>query len=173
MRSVFVNEPSFSITDAAGRKKISVGTVLGSTPSGSAYQKLALSVSKKSRNTSQSSLGTARRWVLPHQERSADVALVHFEEITHLGQIFVDLRKPVISVVVLSRRSFAIPRLEQADSELGHVVPHAPDDILFPESVGNVAAATQIALAVGQVLRQGGMAGDRPRLRQIAGQRVE
>src|SRR5262249_9040545 len=179
MRWVFVNEPFFSITEAAGSRKISVGTVLGSTPSGSAYQKLALSISKKSRTTShsrrqsiamQSSIGSSHRWILSHQERSADVAFVHLEEVTHLGKVFVDLGKPFVTVVVLSRGGFAIPRLEQADGELRHVVPDTPDDIFFPQPVGNIAAPAQIALTIGQVLRQGGVAGHRPRLRQVAGQ---
>ena len=115
----------------------------------------------------------ARRRVLSHQERSPDVALVHLDEVAHLGEVFVDLGEPLVPVVVVLGGGFAIPGLEQADGELGHVGPGAPDNILLPESVRNVAPAGQIALAVGQVLRQGGVAGHRAGLWQVARQHVE
>jgi hypothetical protein len=63
---VFVNEPSFSVCAAAGRKKISVpiSSVFSSPDSisGLSYQKAADSISARSRTTSQSSLASARRW---------------------------------------------------------------------------------------------------------------
>ena len=62
---MFVNEPSFSVCAAAGRKKISVGiSSVFSSPdsiSGLSYQKAADSISTTSRTTSQSSFASARR----------------------------------------------------------------------------------------------------------------
>ena len=66
---MFVNEPSFSACDAAGRKKTSVGiSRVTSSPdsiSGLSYQKDADSISTRSRTTSQSSCARPSRWALP------------------------------------------------------------------------------------------------------------
>jgi hypothetical protein len=63
---VFVNEPAFSTCDAAGRRKTSVGIAsVRSSPvsiSGPSRQKEALSMSNRSRTTSQSSRASASRW---------------------------------------------------------------------------------------------------------------
>ena len=65
-RWVLVKEPSFSTCEAAGRKNTSVAmSSVASSPdsiSGASYQKLADSISTRSRTTSQSSLAMARRW---------------------------------------------------------------------------------------------------------------
>ncbi len=66
---MFVNEPSFSVCVAAGRKKISVGISSGfSSPdstSGLSYQNDADSISTTSRTTSQSSLARPSRCAFP------------------------------------------------------------------------------------------------------------
>ena len=63
---MFVKDPSFSTWVAAGRKKTSVGICsVTSSPvsiSGPSYQNAALSISVKSRTTSQSSFAIASRW---------------------------------------------------------------------------------------------------------------
>ena len=65
-RCVLVNDPSFSVWVAAGRRNTSVAmSCVRSSPdsiSGPARQKAADSISTKSRTTSQSSLARARRW---------------------------------------------------------------------------------------------------------------
>ena len=62
---MFVNEPSFSTCDAAGRKNTSVGICpVTSSPvsiSGPSSQNVADSISTRSRTTSQSSLAIASR----------------------------------------------------------------------------------------------------------------
>jgi hypothetical protein len=69
---VFVNEPSFSRCELAGRKKTSVPIVSGDTSpdstSGLSYQNDALSISTRSRTTSQSSRPSASRCALPLAE---------------------------------------------------------------------------------------------------------
>ena len=66
---MFVKEPSFSTWLAAGRKNTSVPICSGeSSPdstSGLSYQKEAVSISTRSRTTSQSSLDSASRWARP------------------------------------------------------------------------------------------------------------
>ena len=63
---MLVNEPSFSVCEAAGRKKTSVGiSSVFSSPdsiSGESCQKAADSISTRSRTTSQSSFASASRW---------------------------------------------------------------------------------------------------------------
>ena len=62
---MFVNVPSFSVWAAAGRKNTSVPTsAVTSSPvsiSGPSSQNVALSISTRSRTTSQSSLASASR----------------------------------------------------------------------------------------------------------------
>ena len=62
---MFVKEPSFSVCAAAGMKKISVGiSSVRSSPvsiSGLSYQNDAVSISTRSRTTSQSSFASASR----------------------------------------------------------------------------------------------------------------
>jgi hypothetical protein len=66
---VFVNDPSFSVCAAAGRKKTSVAiSSVFSSPdsiSGLSYQNEADSISTRSRTTSQSSFANARRCAFP------------------------------------------------------------------------------------------------------------
>ena len=63
---MFVNEPSFSTCAAAGRKKTSVGiSSVFSSPdsiSGLSYQNAAVSISTRSRTTSQSSFASPSRF---------------------------------------------------------------------------------------------------------------
>ena len=72
---MFVNEPSFSTCAAAGRKKTSVGiSSVFSSPdsiSGLSYQKDAVSISTRSRTTSQSSFASARRFARPFADPTA------------------------------------------------------------------------------------------------------
>jgi hypothetical protein len=74
-RCVLVNEPSFSTCEEAGRKKTSVGiSSVFSSPdsiSGLSYQKEAVSISTRSRTTSQSSFESASRFALPFAEPTA------------------------------------------------------------------------------------------------------
>ena len=69
MRCVFVNEPSFSVCVAAGKKKTSVpissGRISPLAISGAVRQNSAVSVSAKSRTTSHSSLRSPSRWYAP------------------------------------------------------------------------------------------------------------
>ena len=66
---MLVNDPSFSVWAAQGKKKTSVGMSLGLTSprsiSGASRQKSADSITEKSRTTSQSSLRIAARWRAP------------------------------------------------------------------------------------------------------------
>ena len=72
---MLVKLPSFSVWVAAGRKKTSVAiSCVRSSPvsiSGASYQKEAVSISQKSRTTSQSSSARARRWSLPLADPTA------------------------------------------------------------------------------------------------------
>src|SRR5207237_7984761 len=102
-----------------------------------------------------------------HEEGSAEVALVHLDEVAQLGEVFVDLWEPWVAVLVLRGGGLTIPGFEQTDGERGHVGPGAPDNVFLPQPVRNVAATGEIALPIGQILRQGSVTGHRARLRQV------
>ncbi len=74
-RWVWVNVPSFSTWDAAGSRNTSVrhspGTISPVATSGPSFQNVALSVSNRSRTTSQSRLASPRRWALPDADPTA------------------------------------------------------------------------------------------------------
>jgi hypothetical protein len=75
IRCVFVKVPSFSVCAAAGRKKTSVAiSSLRISPvsiSGPSFHHVALSISEKSRTTSQSSLDIPSRCMLVLAEPTA------------------------------------------------------------------------------------------------------
>ena len=72
---MLVKLPSFSVCAAAGRKNTSVGmSSVRSSPvsiSGASCQNEAVSISQKSRTTSQSSWARAWRWSLPLADPTA------------------------------------------------------------------------------------------------------
>src|SRR5215831_15983390 len=96
-RCVFVKLPSISGTVAAGRKNTSVliSAVLSAPllTSGLSFQKLAVSVSNRSRTTSQSNFANAWRW------------------------------QPVVPELILRCGAVAIPGFELADDKLGEIAP--------------------------------------------------
>ena len=75
MRWVLVKLPLFSVCAAAGRKNTSVPmSSVRSSPvsiSGPSFHQVALSISEKSRTTSQSSLAMASRCIRPLDEPTA------------------------------------------------------------------------------------------------------
>ena len=75
MRWVWVNVPSFSTWDAAGKKNTSVrhssGTISPVSISGASFQNVALSIMARSRTTTQSRFAMPRRCSLPCAEPTA------------------------------------------------------------------------------------------------------
>ena len=75
MRWVWVNVPSFSTCDAAGKKNTSVrhvsGTISPVSISGESFQNVALSIMARSRTTTQSRFAMPRRCSLPCAEPTA------------------------------------------------------------------------------------------------------
>src|SRR5499425_1253107 len=121
----------------------------------------------------QSGIRASRRWVLTHEESPSDLTPMHLAEVTHLREVLVELAKPPVSVVGLGGGGLAVPGFQEADRELGHVGPPAPERVLSPQPLRSLASTAQITLPVREVLAQRRVAGDGPRLRQIARQRVE
>ena len=75
IRSVWVNVPSFSTWDAAGKKNTSVrhssGTISPVSTSGASFQKVAVSIIARSRTTIQSSWAIASRISRPFDTATA------------------------------------------------------------------------------------------------------
>ena len=113
-RWVFVNVPSFSVCAAAGSRNTSVAmSCVRSSPvsiSGASRQNDALSISWRSRTTSQSSCAIASRCslrvrgadrrVLAQQEEALHLAVAHVEHRRVGGVVAVDARQPVEAEVV-------------------------------------------------------------------------
>ena len=115
MRSVWVNVPSFSTCDAAGKKNTSVrhssGTISPVSTSGASFQKVAVSIIARSRTTSHSSWASASRisrpfdtatagfW--PQHEVAGDLAVDHVHRRPVDAVVAVDAREVVEAVIVL------------------------------------------------------------------------
>ena len=134
---MFVKVPSFSETMAAGIRKTSVliSSVLSSPLfiSGESFQKLADSISKRSRTTSQSrfrqsashepGVHASYGWVLPHDEHALDGAGFRRHEHRKGRIIGADLRQQIVTKVVFLRGAIPVKGLEQRHHVLREVVP--------------------------------------------------
>ena len=93
---MFVNDPSFSTWDEAGRKKTSVGiSSVFSSPlsiSGESYQNAAVSTSTRSRTTSQSSFASPSRCSFPFAEPTAGFSPAIRYPLTFPSSIWVNVQ---------------------------------------------------------------------------------
>ena len=91
----------------------------------------------------QAAVGSARRGILPEEEHAADLAPQHAHGIGKLGIIVINARNPAKAEIVLPGCRVAVPRLQEADQELGNWSTIAGFHIFLFEVVAQAAVVRE------------------------------